>query len=190
MDETILQELYRIYFEQYPTQAVTNEELGDTRGFSAEAIADTRWFKEKLVIERTKEGLKEWLSTMEGVTDLDTIAQAMPKLDVVPALDFDLQEWAIKVANFIHHPPCSAEDPNDMVFKPLLSDAYSMTFHHTMQGEDQCIYDHENGKGKESNIAADLQGERSSRRVRFKAYHGEPETLREQRTRKLEELAS
>ncbi|KAE9388389.1 hypothetical protein BT96DRAFT_947638 [Gymnopus androsaceus JB14] len=108
--------------------AVTNEELGDTWEFLAKAIAGTRWFKEKLVIERIKEGLKEWLSTVEGTSDLDTIAQVMPKLDVVSALDFKLREWALKVTHFIHHPPHSAEDPSNMVFKPLLSDAYLMTF--------------------------------------------------------------
>lgn len=55
MSPSILNELVAVYFERYPTQAVTNDELGDTKGFSAEMIADTRWYKEKLIIERTKE---------------------------------------------------------------------------------------------------------------------------------------
>ncbi|KAE9400265.1 hypothetical protein BT96DRAFT_938758 [Gymnopus androsaceus JB14] len=165
------------------------EELGDTWGFLAEAIADTRWFKEKLVIERIKEGLKEWLFTKEGTTNLDTIAQAMPKLDVVPALDFELQEWALKVTHFIHHPPCSAKDPGNMVFKPLLLDTYSMMFCHTVLGEDQ-HHNNQKGKGKEISIAADLQEGHSSRQFHLKAYHREPEMLEEHRARKLEELAS
>lgn len=55
MSPSILSELFCMYFERYPTEAVTNDQLGETEGFSAEMIADARWYKEKLIIERTKE---------------------------------------------------------------------------------------------------------------------------------------
>lgn len=55
MDNLLLCEVYRVYFERFPVQAISNDELGDIRGFSAELVADTRWYKEKLIIERIKE---------------------------------------------------------------------------------------------------------------------------------------
>lgn len=63
MDETILHELYCIYFEKHPMQAVTNDELGDTHGFAPEIVANARWAKEKLIIKRTKE-VAQPLNTM------------------------------------------------------------------------------------------------------------------------------
>lgn len=55
MSSSILNDLLEVYFERYPTQPVTNEGLGETKGFPPEMIADVRWYKEKLIIERTKE---------------------------------------------------------------------------------------------------------------------------------------
>ncbi|KAE9402529.1 hypothetical protein BT96DRAFT_937173 [Gymnopus androsaceus JB14] len=155
MNPSILSKLFCIYFERYPPQAVTNDELGDTRGFSAETIADVRWYKEKLIIERTKETLEAWLSSMEEITDVEALAQVMPKFDVLPALDSDLRDWVIEVVNFIANLPQSPQDPETMVFKPLLSDAYSMTFHHSGSFSSEGGTDDEGSTVSESNGVPD-----------------------------------
>lgn len=210
MDEKLLNDVYRIYFERYPIQAVSNKELGDTQGFSAELVADTRWFKEKLIIERIKEvrivrsnttmiesvyqELKLWVSTFGGPKDLATIAQVLPKLDVVPALDSDLRDWAVKVANFIVNPPHSAEDAQELVFQPLTSSSrYSMTFRHAGSEEDT-----DNNRGVEeveekvecTKGKAESQVRRISGRLRRRAYRGELETLTEGMSRKAKEQGS
>lgn len=138
----------------------------------------------------------------------------MPKFDVLPALDSDLRDWAMKVADFMASPPRSAEDPDTMVFKPLSSNAFAMTFRHSTLGvgatrsrdEDAAPSDLDEPRGESSNsrvspaslkrvrrttaipITGDDRNEkqegRSSHRKRTRAYHGEIETLREQRVRK------
>ena len=103
----------------------------------------------------------------------------MPKLDVVPALDSDLRDWAMKVASFIDCPPQSAEDPHELVFQPLLSNRYSMTFRHTASAENQDIMCTGNDNAGEV--------KRSSGRFRRRAYHNEPETISERRLRRARE---
>ncbi|KAE9393390.1 hypothetical protein BT96DRAFT_943951 [Gymnopus androsaceus JB14] len=223
MSPSILNELFRIYFERYPMQAVTNKELGDTRGFLPELIADARWYKEKLIIERMKEALEEWLSSMEGAAELEALVKVMPKFEVIAALDSEMRDWATELAKFKAHPPQSPHDPVSMVFKPLLSDKYSITFYHSEsfrseEGTDNEGKDNEGSMLSETNGAASdspalpplppteqlpsktvlpkvklilgkdngkaERGERLGHRKRVKAYHGEVETLKEQREQK------
>lgn len=100
----------------------------------------------------------------------------MPEFDVLPALESDLRDSAMKVVNFLANPPRSPHDPDTMVFKPLLSNAYSMTFHHNHSFGSEDIIGVDGSKTR--------QEEHFGRRKRVKAYRGEVETLGEQRARR------
>lgn len=120
--------------------------------------------------------------------NLATIEPVLPKLDVIPALDSDLRNWAVKVAKFIECPPQSAEDPHELVVRPLLSHKYSMTLRHTVSEnipETRQVH----GEGAEERTDGEVslsgpQEKRTSGRIRKLAYRREPETLREQLERK------
>lgn len=79
----------------------------------------------------------------------------MPKFDVLPALDSDLRDWVMKVVNFIANPPQSPQDSQTMVFKPLLSNAYSMTFRHKTSFSLGNTTDDEGSTAPESNGVPD-----------------------------------
>lgn len=123
--------------------------------------------------------------------DLAAIERALPKLDVIPALDSDLRNWAVKVAKFIECPPQSDEDPHELVVRPLLSHKYSMTLQHTASKsipETRQVHSEgaeERADGKES--LSGQQEKRTSGRVQKLAYRREPETLSEQLKRRTRE---
>lgn len=125
--------------------------------------------------------------------DLATIVPALPKLDVVPALDSDLRNWAVKVAKFIECPPQSAEDPHELVVQPLSSHRYSMTLRHTLSGNVPETRHTHVGEEEVTEGEAALGGSQEKRttgRIRKLAYRREPETLREQLKRKTREDSS
>ena len=124
------------------------------------------------------------MSTFEGTKDLESVAQVIPEMDVIPALNSELQEWAIKVARFIYDHPENSSVPDKLVFKPLSSDAYSMTFHRTVAIRDKGNLDEANEREKQSMVTSEPR----PKRLRVRTRRREVETLKEQFERRMKGL--
>lgn len=125
--------------------------------------------------------------TREEIVDLDTLAQMLPKLDVTPVLDAELQDWAMEVADYVHnspryvrYSPRSATDLSTTVSD--VPDKHPSTTYDGIEGRSRHGIASEKDRGK--NAVASPQAGRSSGRIRFRSYRGEPLTLREQSAQK------
>ncbi|KIK52920.1 hypothetical protein GYMLUDRAFT_64028 [Collybiopsis luxurians FD-317 M1] len=202
MSDTVLQMFYCRYFARYPIPPISNDML---QGYNwtlvdAEKIADACWTKEKIIIEKTKEELREWLYTNfpEGIS-LESALEQVPQLDVIPALDeytnlFMKDLRAAEVGDL----PCEFLD-----YKPLKSDTYSIRY--TFKYADACSDEpkEEGDKGVEcdrvvkekrvhqqavNSTAQKNPSQRRSLRVQFNSDHREVESISEHNAHREREL--